>query len=196
VLLYVKPTTLRESANGYAVVTSRANIQRVVNEFVTQFQTRLHAYQAEGRYPVNGPVEIRVTGLDIPGDVSGLRAVAPRLSALRPRPDHPAWDVAVWLDILTLPPTPHADEFYRDIEAWIFATYTGTYASVRPEWSKGWAYTASGAWTDPTVLKAIIPHAYRSGHAAGDNWDEAVRALNALDPHRIFTNPLLDTLLV
>jgi hypothetical protein len=32
-MLYVKPTTLRETANGYAVHTSRASIQRVVSEF-------------------------------------------------------------------------------------------------------------------------------------------------------------------
>jgi len=68
-LLYVKPTTLRVTANGYAVLTSRSNIQRVVNEFVTRYQARIAAYQAVGNYPMNGPVEIRVSGLDQPADI-------------------------------------------------------------------------------------------------------------------------------
>ena len=32
-LLYIKPTTLRVTANGYAVLCSRANVQRAINEF-------------------------------------------------------------------------------------------------------------------------------------------------------------------
>src|SRR5262249_13392175 len=62
-LLYIKPTTLRVTANVYAVMTSRANIQRVIAEFIASYQTRVAAFQANGDYPMNGPVEIRVTGL-------------------------------------------------------------------------------------------------------------------------------------
>src|SRR5262249_32965514 len=40
-LLYVRPTTLPVTANGYAILTSRSNIQRVVHEFVTQYQTQI-----------------------------------------------------------------------------------------------------------------------------------------------------------
>ena len=68
-LLYVKPSTLRVTANGYAVLTSRANIQQVIYDFITFYENQVAAYQAEGNYPMNGPVEIRVTGLDVPGDV-------------------------------------------------------------------------------------------------------------------------------
>ena len=68
-LLYVKPSTLRVTANGYAVLTSRANIQQVIYDFITFYENQVAAYQAEGNYPMNGPVEIRVTGLDEPGDV-------------------------------------------------------------------------------------------------------------------------------
>ena len=66
-LLYVKPTTLRVTANGYAVLTSRASIQQVIYDFITYYQSQVAAYQADGNYPMNGPVEIRVTGLDTPG---------------------------------------------------------------------------------------------------------------------------------
>lgn len=193
-MLYVKPTTLRVTANGYAVLTSRANIQRAVNEFTTFYSARLAAYQAAGKFPMNGPVEIRVTGLDNAGDVVGGGAYEPQLSALRPRPDHPEWNVAVWFDILTLPGTPTANQFYREIEQWMFSNYSGTYATVRPEWSKGWGYTNTAAWADPTVLGTTIPNAYRAGQAVGDNWDKALASLDALDPGRIFSSPLLDSL--
>ena len=113
----------------------------MIYDFITFYENQVAAYQAEGNYPMNGPVEIRVTGLDVPSDVMIASATTPQLSALRPQPDQPDWDVAVWFDILTMPGTPTSDQFYQDIEQWMFTNYTGSYAAVRPEWSKGWAYT-------------------------------------------------------
>ncbi len=194
-LLYVKPSTLRVTANGYAVLTRRSDVQRVVYEFATFYQARLQAWQRSGLFPMNGPVEIRVTGLDQPGDVALPGAVAPALSALRPRPDHPEWDVAVWFDILTLPGTRHANDFYREVEQWMLSNYTGKYAAVRVEWSKGWAYSAHAAWDDPTMLEYTIPQSYRDGQPAGTRWDDARAALNRHDPYRVFSSPLLDRLL-
>lgn len=188
-LRYVKPTTLRMHANGYAVLTRRADIQRVVAEFTAFFQERLHAYAASGRYPVNGPVEIRVTGLDTPVGP----AEPPALSAIRVRDDHPEWDVAVWFDVLTLPGTPDLGAFLRELERFIFDTYAGGYAMARPEWSKGWAYTADGAWTDTDFITDTVPALFRDG--APDTWDPAVAALHAADPHRVLSNAFLDTLL-
>jgi FAD/FMN-containing dehydrogenase len=192
-LRYVKPTTVRFTANGYAVLTRRSDIQRVVNEFTRCYTDLLAEYQAAGRYPVNGPVEIRVTGLDHPADVGVPGAQAPGLSALRPRLDHPEWTVAVWLDLLTLPATPGANEFYRRLEEFVLANYTGDYAAVRPEWSKGWAYTDTSAWQNQAVLTAAVPAAYRQG--PDPSWDTTLATLTRLDPHRIYTNPFLDTLL-
>jgi FAD/FMN-containing dehydrogenase len=193
-LLYVRPTTLRVTANGYAVLTSRSNIQRVVNEFVTRYEALVATYQAAGNYPMNGPVEIRVSGLDEPADIGLGSAGAGQLSALRPRPDHTAWDVAVWFDILTIPGTPTADQFYREMEQWMFSNYSGSYAMVRPEWSKGWGYTNTAAWADTVALATTIPNAYRTGQATGDNWDTALATLDQHDPHRVFSSPLLDAL--
>ncbi|XXY44886.1 cholesterol oxidase substrate-binding domain-containing protein [Sorangium sp. So ce269] len=192
-LLYVKPTTLTVTANGYAVVTSRANIQRVVSEFASVYQSKLDAYRSQGRFPINSPVEIRVTGLDDPSDVDVAGAEAPALSAVRRRPDHPEWDVAVWLDILTFPGTPDADAFYAEMESWIFSNYAGSYATVRPEWSKGWGYTEAGAWTSTTMLTSTIPLEFESGPSP--SWSFAIATLDRYDPHRIFTNPFLDALL-
>ena len=194
-LLYILPTTLRVTANGYAVITSRANVQRAINDFYVMYSAKLAAYQAAGQYPMNGPVEIRVTGLDQPGDVVGIaNAPSPQLSALRPRPDQPDWDTAVWFDILTIPGTQYADQFYTEVEQWMYSNYA-SYGMVRVEWSKGWGYTSSGGWTDPTALGTTIPDSLRTGQLVGDNWDTAEATLDAFDPARLFTSPLLDTLL-
>jgi FAD/FMN-containing dehydrogenase len=192
-LLYVKPSTLRVTANGYAVLTNRADVQQVIYDFTTYYQSQVALYQAQGDYPMNGPVEIRVTGLDTPSDVEITSATSPQLSALRLRPDQPSWDVAVWFDILTMPGTPYADQFYRGIEQWMFSNYTGSYAAVRPEWSKGWAYTTTAAWSDPTMLGSTIPDAFRVGQSVGDNWDSALAALDTYDPYRVFSNAFLDS---
>lgn len=191
-LLYVRPTTLRVTANGYAIVCKRADVQRVIQEFTFRYSTRLNDYRQQGKYPMNGPVEIRVTGLDKQTDVGATRT--PQLSALRPRPDHPEWDCAVWLDILTLPGTPYADEFYADIESWIYSNYS-TYADVRPEWSKGWGYTASGAWTSRNVIDTKVPATFRAGQPLNDNWDSARQMLDVLDPARVFSSSFVTQLL-
>ncbi|WTW92382.1 hypothetical protein OG216_02920 [Streptomycetaceae bacterium NBC_01309] len=194
-MLYIRPTTFRVTANGYAILTKRADIQRVVSEFYAYYKGALAAYQAQGRFPMNGPLEVRVTGLDDPAHTGVAGAVHPTLSALRQRPDHPEWDVAVWLDILTTPGTPYSQQFYRETEQWVLANYSGNYAQVRVEWSKGWGYSGTAAWSDPTAVGTTVPDSFRTGLPAGNNWDTAVAALDAYDPHRVFTNPFLDTLL-
>jgi FAD/FMN-containing dehydrogenase len=195
-LLYVKPTTLRVVQAGYAIVTSRADVQRVVSEFYERYASKINAYRAGGDYPMNGPIEIRVTGLDEPGDLDGVSgAVTPQLSSVRPRPDHPEWDVCVWINMATIPGTPKADRFYADMERWIWSHYTGSYATVRPEWSKAWAVTAAGAWTDSPMLTSKIKAALNAGQPSNDDFDTARATLNAYDPHRIFSNTFLDTLL-
>jgi FAD/FMN-containing dehydrogenase len=192
-LLYVKPTTLRETANGYAVLTSRAEVQRVVSDFAVFYEDLLRSYQSRGLFPVTGQVEIRVGGLDDPAHVGVPGARTPALSAVRPRADHPEWDVAVWFDVLTFPTAPGAAAFYRELEQFFFTRYAGAYAATRVEWSKGWAYTDQAAWADHTVLTATVPDSYRQG--PDPSWDAALATLDALDPHRVFSNPFLDVLL-
>ncbi|MFJ9895827.1 cholesterol oxidase substrate-binding domain-containing protein [Streptomyces sp. NPDC091280] len=184
-LLYVRPTTLRETANGYAVLTSRAQVQRVLHGFTGFYRERLAAYAALGRFPVNGTVEIRVTGLDHPADSELTGARAPLLSALRPSAEHPEWDTAVWLDILTLPGTPYAEEFLREVEQFLFRSYDGT----RVEWSKGWGYTEQAAWSDQEVLGTTVP-----GSFGESVWGQAAGTFDRLDPHGVFGNAFLDRL--
>lgn len=194
-MLYVKPTTLRVTANGYAIMTSRSNIQRVIHEFQVKYQAMMQWYQQRGLYPVNGPVEIRITGLDRPEDVGVPGAEAPALSAVRPRADHPEWDVAVWLDLLTFPGTPYANEFFREFELWAFQRFNGSDAAIRVEWSKGWGYGTDAAWTDPVVLGDRIPQGFRAAAGIDENWDWALHRLDKFDPHRVFSSPLLDRLM-
>ena len=193
--LYVKPTTLQVTANGYAILCSTSSIQRVVYDFYTYYTNLVNQYASNGQYPMNGPIEFRVTGLDQTADVVLSGAQQPQLSAVRPRPDQPSWNCAVWIDALTIPGTPYADEFYTQLEAWMFSNYTGSYGAVRFEWSKGWAYTNSGGWSSSTAFGTTIPAMYTTGQAAGDGWSDAVATLDSYDPNRIFAGPLHDQLM-
>lgn len=195
VLLYVKPTTVRIVEAGFAVITARASIQQVVSDFYAQYTSRLAHYQGLGEYPMNGPVEIRVTGLDHTAESVVSGAQSPILSSVRPRPDHPEWDTAVWLDMGTLPVTPGFSQFYADLEAWIWSHYSGSYATVRPEWSKAWACTSTAPWTSSTILGSTVPAAVSAGQASGDGWAAAVSILKSYDPDSVFSNPFLDTLM-
>jgi FAD/FMN-containing dehydrogenase len=194
VLLYVEPTTVRIVEAGFAIITSRASIQQVVSDFYTQYSSLLSSYSAQGEYPMNGPIEIRVTGLDNPSDALVSGAQSPILSSLRPRPDQRGWDTAVWLDMGTLPVTAGFSAFYADMEAWIWSHYTGSYACVRPEWSKAWACTSTAPWTSATILGSTIPAAVSAGQASDDGWSTAVSILTSYDPNSVFSSPFLDTL--
>jgi FAD/FMN-containing dehydrogenase len=191
--LFIKPTTLRITELSYAALTARADVQRVLSDFVAEFLRRRDAWAAQGRYPINMPVEFRVTGVDRASDIGLPGAREPVLSALAPRPDRPEWDSVVWLSILTLPGTPGLHEFLREMEQWMHGHYDGTFAALRPEWSKGWAYTNDAAWADPAVLEKIR-EAHRAGRRGNADWDAAARQLSALDPAGIYRNAFLDEL--
>ena len=133
-----------------------------------------------------------MTGLDDPADVGVAGARAPLLSALRPRADRPEWDTAVWLDVLTLPGTPDAEAFFRELERFLLTTYDGGHALTRVEWSKGWGYTDEAAWSDEEVLGTVVPESFDDGEGPG--WDGAAEILDRLDPHRVYGNTFLDRL--
>ncbi|NHN90760.1 cholesterol oxidase substrate-binding domain-containing protein [Acetobacter sicerae] len=187
---YIRPTTLRVTANGYAVHMSRSNIQRAVHEFYVQYQALVKKYQNMGLFPMNSAVEIRITGLDHASDVSVANAVTPTFSALSPRVDHPEWDVAVWFDILTIPGTPAEARYYTELESWMFSNFQ-SYGCVRAEWSKGWAYTNKGAWTNQDVINTKIPESFNNTNGS---WNDAVAILDKYDPKKVFTANLLNSL--
>lgn len=192
---YIKATTLRLTEGGGAVLTNRANIANVIHDFTQWFHQRIEHYRALGQYPLNGPVEIRCCGLDQPDDVQVPSAGPPTISATRPRPDHPEWDTAIWLNVLGVPGTPGMFAFYREMEQWMRGHYDNGGASFRPEWSKGWAFGPELPYTDQRIVEQVLPDTYREGVPADENWDSARAVYNRLDPHRIFSNSFIDRLL-
>ncbi|MFE3292513.1 cholesterol oxidase substrate-binding domain-containing protein [Rhodococcus sp. NPDC059234] len=191
---YIKATTLRLTEGGGAVITKRENIGQVIHDFTQWFNERIEFYKNKGQYPLNGPVEIRCCGLDEAADVLVPSAGAPTISAMRPRPDHPDWDTAIWLNVLGVPGTPGMFEFYREMEQWMRSHYTGSEYTFRPEWSKGWAF-GPNPYTDGGIISGALPQSYREGVPASDNWDTARDTYNELDPHHIYSNTFMDQLL-
>jgi FAD/FMN-containing dehydrogenase len=194
VQLYIKPTTLRVAECGFAVSCSRADLQRVLSEFHQQYLAMQQAYRDRGEYPANCPVEIRVTGMDRPEDCLVPGARVPLLSASRPWPTHPEWDCVIFFNILSVPGTPVAPRYYAELEEWFYANYA-SYAGVRVEWSKGWAYTDAGAYTNEETLGTRIPASFTQGMPADADFRAAVDMLDRMDPHRVFSTKFLDRLM-
>src|SRR6266498_367088 len=200
-LLYIQDTTLRVTANGYAIHLRKSDVQRAVSDFAFKFESMLKAYAARvpAQYPVNSALEIRVTALDDPAAIGGgshLNMQSPVISALSKdaRDVERGWDVALWLDVLTLPNTPHSNEFYSELESWLVDRFSGDAGLTLPEWSKGWGYTADrGAWTDSAFFDHIR-RTFSERRNDDNNWKWEVDTLKAYDRSNLFTNPLLSTL--
>ncbi|MEU4213241.1 cholesterol oxidase substrate-binding domain-containing protein [Streptomyces sp. NPDC026206] len=186
-LLYLRATTVRPAFAGWAVLCARGDAQRVLHDFWSRLRQGLATHRARGEYPLNGPFDVRITATDT------AAPDGPLLSAACPRSDHPEWDTVVWLNTTAFPGTPGADSFHHDLEQWMLSHFTG-WAAVRPEWSKGWAYGAGGAWTEGSVLTGAWPRAFRAGRGTGPGWDEAVAVLERHDPARVFRGPFHDSL--
>jgi FAD/FMN-containing dehydrogenase len=195
-LLYIQDTTLQVTANGYALQMKKADVQQAVYDFSNKFRTLLATYEANDKYPINSAVELRVTSLDDPARVgasAGASAESPLMSALSfdDVAKQNGWDVALWVDVLTIPGSGYSNAFYAELEAWVVERFSGTTARALPEWSKGWAYsTDQGAWTDARFLDHIR-QAFTAGRTDQNNWAFAVDALNKYDKSCLFTNPLL-----
>jgi hypothetical protein len=174
-------------------------VQQAVYDFTTKFTALLASYEKDKKYPVNGAVEIRVTSLDDPTQVaigSGIKAESPVISALSDDglAKQNGWDVALWVDVLTIPGTHYSNAFYKDLEAWLLDRFSGNVARTLPEWSKGWAYTAEqGPWTNTKFLDHIR-QAFTAGPNDQNNWKFEVDTLKKYDKSNLFTNPLLDQL--
>lgn len=190
VLFYLRHTTVRVVAGGGAVITKRSNIARVIHEMTSWLNERMTHYASLGQYPVNMPFEVRLCAVDDDGEVLVDSAGVPDLSAVRPRADHGDWDTAIWMNVVSIPGTPGLSAFLREMERWMVANYSGDYATFRPEWSKGWAFTDDAAYQDEEFLTRTVPSTFRQG---GDgNWDHAIATLDKYDPHRIFSNTFID----
>ncbi|WP_328813159.1 cholesterol oxidase substrate-binding domain-containing protein [Rhodococcus sp. NBC_00297] len=189
---YIRPSTLLLTEGGGAVITARANVAAVLHDFTRWFRERTEHYASLGQFPINGPVEIRCCGLDQGSDVLVDSAGPPTISAMRPVPDRPEWDTAVWLNVLGIPGTPGMFAFYREMEQWMRERFDGADAVFRPEWSKGWAFDEDRPYRDVQALTATIPDSFRDGYSGERDWDSVVGTVDRLDPHRVFGNAFLD----
>jgi hypothetical protein len=197
-LLYVKDSTLRVTANGYAVQMKKADVQQAVHDFAAKYVEMVNAYALNGQYPINSPLEIRVTSLDDPANVgvpTGTTAESPVISALSydKEAESNNWDVAVWFDVLTLPGTPYSNEFYQQLEEWIQGRFNGAAGRPMPEWSKGWAYTSTGPWTNSDYMESVR-QMFTTGRTDDNNWNYEVATLAKYDKSNLFTDELLGTL--
>lgn len=199
-LLYVKDTTLRVTANGYAIQMNSANVQNAIADFTTKFTDMLAEYQQKSLYPINSPMEIRVTALDeFPPGQTTLSPVISALSYDQVSQSN-GWDVAVWFDVLTVQPEgdpQQANAFYAELETWISQHFgNAEQYRINPEWSKGWAYTSqNGAWTNSAYLEQIREN-FTTGRTTSPTWADEVAALAKYDASNLFSNPFLQTLFV
>ena len=200
-LFYVKDTTLRVTANGYAVLMRKADVQDAIAEFAEQFHKMLSDYQDKNEFPINAPLEIRVTDLDSPYNVPSMVGNSPGrpvISSLATDKltEQNGWDVALWLDVLTLPGTKLSNQFFTELEAWFLGHFTGDKARVVPEWSKGWAYTPNaGPWSDPKFFQQLR-ETFTISRENDDNWEYEANTLDKYDRHNLFVSPLLQQLFV
>ena len=200
-LLYVRDSTLRVTANGYAVLMQKHQVQQAIADCTAKFSQMLGDYQNRGLWPINAPLEIRVTALDDPSLVrtpSGRLAASPVISGLSVDPvvQQAKWDVACWFDVLTIIPDgdpQRAYEFYEEFESWIYAHFEDGFRVV-PEWSKGWAYTADGgAWTNEGIIDAAR-QTFTDGRPADDTWAWEEETLAKYDSGGLFFDSFLERL--
>jgi len=197
-LLYAKETTTRLTVSGYAVHIRRSEIQEAVHDFTAKVSALLTAYASSSKWPINGPIEIRLTGLDDPSTVvvgHGMSAQSPTASSLvfDSLCTKNGWDVAVWFNVLTFPGTSSSDEFYTELESWLQERFSGDRGRLMPEWSKGWGYTKSeGAWTNEEFLETVRQALATAHHTSA--WDFYVQTMSKYDRYNLFTNSLLKRL--
>ncbi len=183
VRLYLRATTLRVTAGGGVVLARRSDVATIIHDMANWINERLTHCSSLGQYPVNGPFEVRLCGLD--NDVDVESSGPPSLSALSPVPGHPEWDTAIWLNVVSFPGTPGMHAFFREMELWMHGHYSGSLGIMRPEYSKGWAFTEDQSHADSEFLTRTLPSRY-------PEWESTSAQFDAYDPHRIFRNPFLD----
>ena len=188
-LHYVKDTTMRVTSFGYAIQINRNQVQQTAYDFFNKFHSLNESYQAKLKYPINSAVEMRYTTLDKVTNlgVDPTQAQAPLLSASalcdNTRTD---LDTVFWLDILTIPGTKTCNDFFVELEAWVQSQWGSV---IRPEWSKGWAYTANGPYTNDALIKNQVVGTYYKNTFAS-----AKATLAKYDTANVYTNDFLDKL--
>jgi len=194
-LIYATGDLPRMTPHSLVVVTSRKNLQLVTHITFRNFHTLAKQYEKEGKYPTPGVFDMRVTGLDFPEyiEVPGAEGSYPSFSPLRPVPEFPEFDIALYFDITGYEDNLYLYEFMVKFQSSLYQDLHWKYAVIRAEWAKGWAIAEGGPWRNSTVLN----HYARTLSSSNENreWNWAVRTLDKYDPFRIFSNSFLDEFL-
>lgn len=167
---------------GYVIVTKKDNLQQVVSTIMGKFNSMVKDYQNRGMFPMNGPLQIRVTDVDN-GKNDDLPAY---LSTTRYKNEYPEFNIAIWMDFSTAPRTFARSQFFKELEQFIQSTYNGSMGVSHAEWPKSWAYTDEGAFTNTDVLRNEVPN------RIGETWKTAVCIFRKYDPKNVFSNEFLD----
>jgi hypothetical protein len=179
--VYVSHFILRLHAAGWCVVVERSRVAALVRRFadVVRSQQQVH------RFPIDGPIEVRITDVEAHEDGPGFSpAAAPR--------DVPVARLhAVWLNVLTHLGTD-AGKLLHDVESFLrgLGPHDGVHR-VCGEWHKGWAYDGNGQpWSDVDCIASFR----RSFECTSQSWSATQRVLTELDPHELFRSELADIL--
>ena len=176
-LLYVQHDTLRVVSLAYAVHVRRYGVQEAIHALAEQFDRMLHEYAHAGHDPINSCLEMRVTDVDRE-EALGMPGAVPAM--LSPGLPINGSERVIWFDVVTTPSMPMAWQFYAEFEAWLWQRFPG---SLRPEWSKAWAVSLDGPWTEASVLSWVR-----------EEIQPMVEIWDGLDNRGVFGSPLLDRL--
>jgi cholesterol oxidase-like protein/FAD binding domain-containing protein len=194
-LLYVKNTTLRVTAIGYAWQCNHNDIQPIVNAFWTQYTAMLSKYQNQNPalFPMNAPTEIRCTTADFVNDLPA-GSLPPALSICRQA--DASLDTVCWIQSLSIAGTDEIYTFMQELEQFYIDNWGPngkiTNGTLRPEWSKGWAFTSNGPGTNAGIIQNTIPPLFDQPDAG--TFARATATFAKYDVKRIYTDPLLDLL--
>jgi hypothetical protein len=192
--IYLKDTTLQVQLWGWVLQLPRANVQAVASQFYDQLNSMLLAAEP-GSYPVNAAMEIRCTTIDQLTNVGVSDPVPAALASTHPvTPGNASIDTVIWLNVGGVVKTPGAYAFFTSLETWLINTWGKTTPNyLRPEWSKAFAYTPDGPWTNTDTL-AYIRGAYNQTVGDAYRFDWAAQTLAKYDQANLFTNPFIETL--
>ena len=120
VQFYIRATTLRLTEGGGAV-HHLARQHRPGHPRLHPVVQRSHGVLPLHRtVPPQRPPSKSVAAASINHPRSrSTRQAPPPSRPCAPRPDHPEWDTAIWLNVLGVPGTPGMFAFYREMEQWM-----------------------------------------------------------------------------
>ncbi|MDH3754166.1 MAG: FAD-binding protein [Acidimicrobiia bacterium] len=193
--IYLEDTTLRVTLFGWALQIQRGEVQAVAHQFFEQLSTMLDNARQAGSYPINAAAEIRCTTVDTSTGLPWSDAAPAALAVTNSvDPSDASLDTVIWLNVGTITGTPGSNEFYTELEAWIIDTWgKDTPNRLRPEWSKAWAYSDAGPWTNTDTLQ-MIRESFDQSTNSPYTFDWAAKTLAGYDRANLFRSPLLDSL--